>query len=165
MPRGTRPLDYLRRLADAPRALVIHGNYLAREEQEFLAAHAERMTLVYCPRTHAYFAHPRYPLAELLAAGVRVALGTDSRASNPDLGMLGEFRHAATAHRDVPIDTILEMATLRAAEAVGCANQCGSISPGKLANLVALPLETDSLEDVAADNSTPVVVWHRGREF
>ena len=75
-------------LATAHRALVIHGNYLAGDEIDFVAAHRERMSLVYCPRTHAYFGHEPYPLAEMLAAGVRVAVGTDSRASNPDLRLL-----------------------------------------------------------------------------
>ena len=56
-------------LAEAPRALVIHGNYLDEEEQAFLAANADRMSLVYCPRTHAYFGHPPYPLPELLNSG------------------------------------------------------------------------------------------------
>ncbi len=92
IPLGSRPLDYLRMLADAPRALVIHGNYLDDEELAFLGANRERMSLVYCPRTHAYFFHPPYPLGRALAAGVHVALGTDSRASNPDLSLLEEMR-------------------------------------------------------------------------
>ena len=90
---------------DAPRALVIHGNYLVRDEHEFLAAHADRMTLVYCPRTHAYFAHPPYPLAEL------VALGVQRRAGNrqPGLESGPERARAKCAmsrarHADVPPD-------------------------------------------------------------
>ena len=165
IPRGSRPLDYLRLLADAPRALVIHGNYLARDEQQFLAEHADRMTLVYCPRTHAYFGHPPYPLGDLLAAGVRVALGTDSRASNPDLDPLGEIRQAVRAHPDVPADAILEMATLRAAEALGCDQDCGSIAPGKLANLVALPMRGNSLAEAFAESSQAAGVWLRGRKL
>ncbi len=71
---GMRPLDYLNRLAEAPRTLVIHGNYLDREEIDFLAARRATMSVVFCPRTHAYFAHERYPLARMLARGVNVAL-------------------------------------------------------------------------------------------
>ncbi|MGC3970911.1 MAG: amidohydrolase family protein [Pirellulales bacterium] len=69
IPRNTRPLDYLRVLAAAPRSLVIHGNYLADDEIEYLAAHADRMTTVYCPRTHAYFGHAPHPLPKLLQSG------------------------------------------------------------------------------------------------
>ncbi|MEX2091354.1 MAG: amidohydrolase family protein [Pirellulales bacterium] len=164
IPLGSRPLDYLQLLADAPRALVIHGNYLDRDEHAFLAAHADRMTLVYCPRTHAYFQHPPYPLAELLTAGVRVVLGTDSRASNPDLSLLGEIRHVARSHPAVPADAILNMATLSAAQALGCDDECGSITPGKLANLVALPVRSNSLAELLAGSAKPTAIWLRGRE-
>ncbi len=164
IPLGSRPLDYLRLLADAPRALVIHGNYLDPDEHAFLAAHADRMTLVYCPRTHAYFQHPPYPLAELLAAGVRVVLGTDSRASNPDLNLLGEICHVARSHPAVPAEAILDMATLSAAQALGCDDECGSITPGKLANLVGLPLRSNSLAELFASSAKPTAVWLRGRE-
>ena len=140
-------------LADAPRALVIHGNYLDRDEHEFLAAHADRMSLVYCPRTHAYFDHPPYPLAELLAAGVRVALGTDSRASNPDLNLLGEMRHVARTHagRAARRRSSRWRRSTRL-EALGCEQECGSITPGKLANLcVPLPdCDSDSLDEIVA---------------
>ena len=64
IPLGSTPLDYLRTLAEAPRALVIHGNNLSDEEIGFLAAHRERMSVVYCPRTHAYFGHDPYPLEQ-----------------------------------------------------------------------------------------------------
>src|SRR5690606_12357758 len=56
-PPGRRPLDYLHRLSAAPRGLVIHGNYLDAEETDYLAAHADQMAVVYCPRTHARFGH------------------------------------------------------------------------------------------------------------
>lgn len=164
IPAGSSPHDYLRLLARAPRALVIHGNYLTRDEQEFLSAHADRLTLVYCPRTHAYFDHPTYPLAELLAAGVHVALGTDSRASNPDLGMLGEIRHVARTQPGVSGERLLRLATLDGAQALGCDHECGSITPGKLAHFVAVPLAGRSLDEALAECRRPSAVWFRGRE-
>ncbi len=80
---GTRPLEYLRLLAQAHRALVIHGNYLDDEEIGFLGTNAERMAVVYCPRSHAWFGHSPYPLEKMLAAGVAAALGTDGEARRP----------------------------------------------------------------------------------
>ncbi len=143
---------------------MIHGNYLAPVEHEFLAAHADRMTLVYCPRTHAYFDHSRYPLARLLAAGVRVALGTDSRASNPDLNLLDEMRQVARAHPAVRPEAILKMATLDGARALGFDEQCGSIAPGKLANLVAVPAPNGWLTELLYGDARPSAIWLMGRE-
>jgi cytosine/adenosine deaminase-related metal-dependent hydrolase len=170
IPPSTRPLTYLRMLAESPRSLVIHGNYLDHAEFAFLAEHADRMSLIHCPRTHAYFAHPQLPLAALLKNGVHVAIGTDSRASNPDLSMLGEIRHLAHAHQDVAPDTILRMATLSAAEALGRADGLGSITPGKLANLVALPVQSGlsqdsraALERILTSAEAPAKVWLHGQ--
>jgi aminodeoxyfutalosine deaminase len=140
LPRGLRPLDYLEMLATAHRALVIHGNYLAADEVEFLAAHHSRMSLVYCPRTHAYFGHEAYPLAQFLKAGVRVAVGTDSRASNPDLSLWRELQHIARHHPDVSPEAILRMGTLAGAEALGIVDHFGTISPGKSSRLAVVRL-------------------------
>ena len=138
IPRGIRPLDYLKWLAGAPRSLIVHGNYLTRAELEFVAAQ-EQMTVVYCPRTHAYFGHARYALEEMLELGVHVALGTDSRASNPDLDMLSELRFAAARHPAVPASRMLEMATKDAAAAIGFEDR-GVLRSGCRADLIAVPL-------------------------
>ncbi|HEY2882996.1 MAG TPA: amidohydrolase family protein, partial [Pirellulales bacterium] len=144
---GSRPLDYLMTLAISHRALVIHGNYLDDEEIGFLAAHAENMAVVYCPRTHAYFQHDPYPLAKMIAAGVNVAIGTDSRASNPDLSVLADMRFAANQHRLVPPATLLRMITANAAKALGRDDEIGTLTPGKLANLAILQLPRHDAAD------------------
>ena len=140
MPRGARPLDYLETLQNAHRALIIHGNYLTTEEIEFIAARREQMSVVYCPRTHAFFGHEPYPLAEMLRAGVRVAIGTDSRASNPDLSVLAELRILANqCPRPAPA-AIVEMGTLAGAAALGIEADFGSIAVGKRAQFAAIPI-------------------------
>jgi cytosine/adenosine deaminase-related metal-dependent hydrolase len=164
---GTRPLEYLRVLARADRALVIHGNYLDDAEIELLAGHAGRMSVVYCPWTHAWFDHPPYPLEKLLAAGAAVALGTDSRASSPDLSLLAEMRLAAARHPAVAAEVVLQLGTLRAAAALGRQAEMGSLEPGKLANLavVALPQrEAADPYELLLDSDLPVVrTYFRGQ--
>ena len=124
-------------MAQAPRGLVVHGNYLT-------AAHAKHfapaMTLVVCPRTHAAFGHPRHPWPAFAAAGVRIAVGTDSLASNPDLDVLAEIRLLRRTNPDAPGAQLLRMATLNGAEALGFADECGSLDAGKSADFVAVPL-------------------------
>jgi cytosine/adenosine deaminase-related metal-dependent hydrolase len=165
-PGPRRPLDYLKELAAAPRTLVIHGNYLDDEETDFLARRAERMALVYCPRTHAYFRHAPYPLARLLARGVTVALGTDSRASSPDLSILAEMRLVARQHPEIARPTILRLGTLGGAQALGIDHSVGTIEPGKLAHLAIVALaDRDAADpyDLLFDSDAPVVGrWWRG---
>ncbi|HJN10467.1 MAG: amidohydrolase family protein [Pirellulaceae bacterium] len=147
IPSATRPLHYLESLAKAHRSLVIHGNYLDRAEIDWVARHRGRMSVVYCPRTHDYFGHDRYPLTELLAAGVRVAIGTDSRASNPDLSLLNELRFAARTHPEVALDEILRMGTIAAAAALGMDDHRGSLTVGKHADFVILPIGDEEPAD------------------
>ncbi len=137
---GSRPLDYLRMLKEAHRSLVIHGNYLADDEIEFLAQHRDRMSVVYCPRTHAFFKHDRYPLAKMLSAGVNVALGTDSRASNPDLSILAELQFTSHRHPAIAPAILLQMITTSAAQALGRDQEIGTIAKGKLADLTVVRL-------------------------
>jgi cytosine/adenosine deaminase-related metal-dependent hydrolase len=119
---------------DIPK-LFIHGNYLAPG-----ALISPNSTVVYCPRTHSAFGHAPHPFRELLARGVRVALGTDSLASNPDLSVLAEVRYLHQRCPDVPGDVLLRMATLAGAEALGWDDETGSLEAGKSADLVVVPL-------------------------
>jgi cytosine/adenosine deaminase-related metal-dependent hydrolase len=125
----------IRRTRHASVVLFAHCNYLPTG----LRLHPNQ-TVVYCPRTHAAFGHPPHPFREFLRRGVRVCLGTDSLASNPDLDILAEARFVRQRYPDFPGDTLLRMVTLSGAEALGWADETGSLVPGKSADLVAVPL-------------------------
>ena len=115
--------------------LLVHANHLAPTTRI-----SHNSTICYCPRTHAAFGHPPHPFREFLARGVRVCLGTDSLASNPDLDILAEARFVRGRYPDFPGDQLLRMVTLSGAEALGWADECGSLEAGKSADFVAVPL-------------------------
>jgi cytosine/adenosine deaminase-related metal-dependent hydrolase len=166
IPQGSRPLDYLKRLAEAPRTLVIHGNYLADDEISFLGQRRQNMSVVYCPRTHARFGHPRWPLAAMAAAGVRVALGTDSRASNPDLNLLAELRFAARLFPEIDVAAWVRVATLDAATALGLGDEVGSLTSGKRADLIAIPCRVgarDPYETIVDGQTSVERIWLGGK--
>jgi cytosine/adenosine deaminase-related metal-dependent hydrolase len=132
----------LRLLRGDQPTLIVHGNYLTPDTN--LPANS---TLVYCPRTHAAFGHTPHPFRHFLARGVRVALGTDGLASNPDLDLLAEARFLHERCPDVSGDVVLRMATLSGAEALGWADETGSLTPGKSADLVVVPLDASGIPD------------------
>jgi cytosine/adenosine deaminase-related metal-dependent hydrolase len=138
---ATSPEEVIKHCLGAGPLLLIHCNYLSVESE----LHSET-TIVYCPRTHAAFGHPPHPFRAFLKRGVRVALGTDSLASNPDLDILAEIRFVHERHPDVPGETLLRMGTLAGAEALGWAHETGSLTPGKSADLVVLPLPNENGE-------------------
>ncbi len=146
-PAGKDPLSFLKILAAAPNTLIAHGNYLRDEEIKFLAHHNDRFTVVYCPRTHAYFGHDPYPLESMLDAGVRVAIGTDGRGSNPDLSLWREMQHIAQTHPAVSGETILQMGTLAGACGLGLADRIGTLKSGKEASLAVIRLADDPHRD------------------
>jgi cytosine/adenosine deaminase-related metal-dependent hydrolase len=159
--------DWVSALSPAHRVLVIHGNYLGDEAIADLAGGSDHIAVVYCPRTHGYFGHDPYPLEKMLRAGVTVALGTDSRASSPDLSVLAEMRLAARRHPSVPRSTILGMGTHAGAVALGRADQIGSLGPGKQADLAIVRLPEHAAadpHDLVFDSDEPVMAtWVRGR--
>jgi cytosine/adenosine deaminase-related metal-dependent hydrolase len=156
------PEHVLRLAAGAGPTLFVHGNYLAPT-----APVPANGTVVFCPRTHHAFGHAPHPVRELIERGVRVALGTDGLSSNPDLSMLNEVRFLHADRPDLPGDLILKMATLWGAEALGWAEECGSLEPGKSADFVAIPLAAGGADDPHEswlDSDAEVSeVWWKGR--
>ncbi|MEP6641567.1 MAG: amidohydrolase family protein, partial [Gaiellales bacterium] len=103
--------------------------------------------VAHCPRSNALLGCGIAPLSELLAAGVRVGLGTDSPSSALDFDMWAEMRAAimlarARTHRAdaLAAETALKLATVRAADAIGLKGEIGSLTPGKAADLIVLDL-------------------------
>jgi cytosine/adenosine deaminase-related metal-dependent hydrolase len=161
-------VQYLEALSHAPRALVIHGNYLSDAEHEFLADNSATMSVVYCPRTHAYFGHDAYPLETMLNLGVHVAIGTDSRASNPDLDLWAELKFVQARHRQIEPSTLLSLATRHGAKALGVEADVGTLEPGKFANLAVVALTAgagDPHERLWADDSRVVDTVLRGQRL
>jgi aminodeoxyfutalosine deaminase len=155
----SRPLDYLQALSRVAHSLVIHGNYLNDDEIRFVGLNRDRMSVVYCPRTHAYFGHEPYPLRAMLDNDVRVALGTDSRASNPDLDLLKEMQFVLERHGISP-EQALRMGTIDGAAALNLWNGCGTITNGRDADLAVVQLpdrQADDPHELLFDSEAKVV--------
>ncbi len=134
-------LAYARMLATCWRALIVHGNYLPTRVIQYLGTVRDSVTVCYCPRTHAWFRHDRYPLQELLENDVRVCLGTDSRASNPDLSLIREMKWVAATYPGLTEWQLLEMVTVNGAFALGLEQRYGFIGAQASARLLAVPVD------------------------
>ena len=145
---GKRPLARLQDLGlISPALLAVHMTQLTTDEIHQCAERGSHV--VHCPESNMKLASGLAPVAELLRAGVNVALGTDGAASNNDLDMLGEMRTAALLGKIVsddasalPARTVLRMATLNGAQALGLGEETGSLVPGKWADLTAVHMDT-----------------------
>ncbi len=164
-PAGPRPIDYLEQgPAGAADWLLAHGNYLTNADIARLAADSRaqrlRRSMVFCPRTHFYFGHARHPYAAMLAAGLNVCLGTDSLASTPSLSVLDELRFLHRRDPQLPGASLLHMATLAGAQALGRDACGGSLTPGKFADLAVVRLADRPDGDphnLVLDSDLPVI--------
>lgn len=131
--------EYLNELLKAPCSLIIHGNYLDAHCLRQLADSSQHAAIVHCPRTYTHFhgkLEGRYPLEMRLASGVRHLLGTDSRASNPDLNLWREVQHLAEQFPGISSHKLVAMATSDAALFLG-RDDLGTIEVGKRSLLTA----------------------------
>ena len=146
-PRGeTGARSLARRGLLGPGLLAAHCVHLDAEEVELLAEHD--VAVAHCPRSNALLGCGIAPATDLLAAGVRVGLGTDSPASTPSFDAFAELRAAVSAARAraqdpgaLSAEAALRLATLGAARALGLDADVGSLVPGKRADLAVVSLE------------------------
>jgi 5-methylthioadenosine/S-adenosylhomocysteine deaminase len=165
---GVRPLERLEKLGLMnSRMIAVHMVHLDEREIDMLARNG--VHLVHNPNSNLKLASGVAPIKALEAAGVNTVLGTDGAASNNRLDLLGEVRAAALLAKGVTGDptiasarTALEMATLRAAKAMGREQDLGSLEVGKLADVVAIGL--DALECRPVYNPMAQLVYVAGRE-
>jgi cytosine/adenosine deaminase-related metal-dependent hydrolase len=142
---GARPTEYLESLGVlGDNMLLAHA--LGIDDAEIDCIARTGAAVVMCPITAAKGGrgvpeHGRMP--ELLARGVRVALGCDSPNNNNHLDLVRAMNMAAIQYKDarqdtrqIPAETALEMATLQGARALGLGDRTGSIEAGKQADLV-----------------------------
>lgn len=139
---GLRPATYLQQKGGMfPRNLLVHGVQLDSSEIDLLVKN--QMHLALCPRSNARLKVGKAPVAKLLAAGVQLCLGTDSLASNDSLSLWDEIAFARQwFYGEIDPMTLLQIATLGGAQALGCADHFGSLSVGKNASFQVLNLST-----------------------
>ncbi|MGX9728870.1 MAG: amidohydrolase family protein [Candidatus Electronema sp. VV] len=130
------------------RTLCVHCVHIDADEIALLAASGAKVCL--CPGSNRSLGVGKPPLASLLKKGILPALGTDSLASNPELSLWREMRLLAEEHPSVPPETILAMATLGGAMALGLDKRLGSLEVGKEAVILAAAMERVPTDAIAA---------------
>jgi 5-methylthioadenosine/S-adenosylhomocysteine deaminase len=176
---GQRPLERLRQLGVlGPNLIAVHGVHLDTRDIAQLAECG--CSLAHCPTSNLKLASGIAPVTEVLAAGLRVGLGTDGAASNDRLDILQEMRQAALLAKAASGDAAslaahqaLRAATLDGAAALGLGAEIGSLEPGKSADLCAIRLD-DWLQQPCYDPASHIVyvagreqvshVWVAGRQ-
>ena len=165
---GKRPLERLNELGlMSPRLLAVHMTQLTDDEINLVAETGAHV--LHCPESNLKLASGFCPIYKLQQAGINVALGTDSAASNNDLDMIAEMRTAALLAKAVannasamPAEDVLRMATINAAKALGLDSEIGSLEIGKSADITAVDLS--GIENQPVYDPVSQLIYSAGRE-
>lgn len=145
---GKTPLERLEALGFLdPGVLCVHMVWLGAGDKEVLAR--ARPAVAHCPNSNLKLGSGVCNVAELRDMGLLVGIGTDSVASNDSLDMVREMKTAALLQKALHADPsrmgakeTLGFATSEAAKALGMDSQLGSIEERKMADLVAVEIDT-----------------------
>jgi len=165
---GRRPMARLDALGLlTPALMAVHATHL--EDAEIAQLVRGGCSVVHCPRSNLKLASGACPTATLIDAGVNVALGTDGAASNNRLDMWSEMefaalfgKHVAGNPESLPAATVLRMATVNGARALGLDQDVGSLEIGKSADAVCVRLAGTTVSPVYEPLSQ--LVYCAGRE-
>ncbi len=149
------PVEYLDRLGVlGPHTLAVHGVQMSSADLARLAKRGS--TLVTCPRSNARTGAGVPPIGRFYESGVRVAVGTDSLASTPDLNVFSELAAMRALAPEVPAASFIESATRNGAVALGF-DDFGTIATGQRARLLAvdIPRHCDDVEEYLVGGIQP----------
>jgi 5-methylthioadenosine/S-adenosylhomocysteine deaminase len=121
--------------------ILAHANWIANEKISLLAKN--NTSVCHCPNSNMKLASGKMPLKKLYQSSINVCLGTDGPASNNSLDIFSEMKSTALLHKLLDQDpttasaqTVLDMATINGAKALGLEREIGSIEKGKKADII-----------------------------
>lgn len=146
---GKRPMFVLDDLGffETPRAMIAHGVWLDGSEIELISGLP--VSVAHNPVSNMKLASGIARVGEMLAAGVPVSIGTDGEKENNNFDMFEEMKVASLLGKLKDLDaaamdswTVLRMATITGAKAIGLDQEIGSIEAGKRADIIAVRTDT-----------------------
>jgi 5-methylthioadenosine/S-adenosylhomocysteine deaminase len=148
---GKRPAQHLKDLGLlGPHLIADHCVHVSKSEIELIADH--KVSVVHDPESNMKLASGIAPVPEMIARGITVGLGTDGCASNNNLDLFGEMDMAAKLHKASKLDptvmdaqTLIRMATIDGARALGLGKITGSLEVGKRADLIVIDINKPHL--------------------
>jgi 5-methylthioadenosine/S-adenosylhomocysteine deaminase len=148
------PIQYLDQLEILDEnTLLIHCVWLTHEDIAIIAA--RKAGISHNPESNAKLASGIAPVPQILRSGIPVGLGTDGCASNNNLDLFHEMDMTAKLHKAASLDpttmaarTVVEMATIGGARAIGLEKHIGSLEVGKQADVIIIDAERPHLSPI-----------------
>lgn len=136
VPPASGSVLYMHRLGALAGTVAVHCVKVNDEEVGLLAREAAGVVL--CPRSNRILGNGDAPLRSMRALGVRLALGTDSLASNDDIDLFREARSLLALDNTIEPERLLAIMTIEGASVLGLQDRVGAITPGRFADIIAV---------------------------
>ena len=148
---GKLPAEFMDQVGlVGPKVVFAHGVWLTEGEWAILAR--KHASVAHCPSSNMKLSSGIAGVSQMIKAGVNVGLGCDGGPSNNCYDMIRELKTASLLQKVRTMDpltmnatTVLEMATIKGARALGLENLIGSIEVGKKADLIVLNMKKPHL--------------------
>jgi 5-methylthioadenosine/S-adenosylhomocysteine deaminase len=142
--QGRSPIAHLDRIGVLDeRTLLAHCVWVDADDIAVIAG--RRASVSHNPESNMKLGSGVAPVARMLSAGIAVGIGTDGCASNNDLDLFPAMDTTAKLHKVanldptvLPAETVIRMATIDGARALGLDDAIGSLEPGKQADLIVV---------------------------
>lgn len=124
------------------RMLLVHNTFIPEEDIQFAIDYAKQhlsgIHFCVCINANLYIENKLPPIGMLIQHGASIVLGTDSYSSNWQLSIAAEIRSIRKSFPGIPLQEVLQWATLNGAEALGRADELGSIDAGKTPGIILI---------------------------
>lgn len=134
--------SWMRYFDKQKRILLVHNTYTSAEDVEFSREYAEdrgvEIVFCLCPNANIYIENQLPPVEMLVANNCHIVLGTDSYSSNWQLSITKEMQAIRKAFPQIPLETILQWATMNGAVALDWQKDFGSFERGKKPGVVVI---------------------------
>ena len=151
---GKSPVEYVDSLGILDeKTLCVHCVFVDNRDLEILRR--RKCGVVICARSNRNLTGRIPNVSKFLQNGIKILLGTDSRASSTDLDMFAEMSaFYREFHGSLDPSRVFQMATTGAAEFLGISDPYGQISVGKTSAAVYVPFKgrtADAFEFLVTD--------------
>ncbi|HEX7733944.1 MAG TPA: amidohydrolase [Ktedonobacteraceae bacterium] len=144
------------------KTVLVHMVWL--NDQDIVKLAQTGTSVSHNPSSNSKLASGVCKVPQMLASGVNVALGCDGGPSNNDYDLIREMKLAAILHKAVshdplivPAESVLEMATINGARALGLEREIGSLEVGKKADFAIIDL--NRLHTTPSPNPVSTLVY------
>jgi 5-methylthioadenosine/S-adenosylhomocysteine deaminase len=163
---GRRPAEWLNDIdVLSERSLAAHSAWVTMNEVRTMGKAG--MSIASCPVSNMKLATGGVvPVPEMMQNNVNVSLGTDGSTTNNSLDMFSEMKILGLLQKSsrwdasvTPAQTLLDIATVNGAKAIGMGNETGSIEPGKYADIIILDGKAPNLRPMLIENVVSNIVY------